>query len=150
MYTAPNEQAIWPAAIASIIPPRTRMNAVSPVATPLSMMCPLMLGSTATRWCRRAAAASPAPAGRETGPDRYGASARASGLLVARADAVQQQRHDLVRGHRSVGEPRVRARERQRAQEPGRLLGRATDLVAVGLEQPGQRGAQPRVVHLRR
>ncbi len=44
MYTAQNEHAIWPAVIASIMPPRTSTYVVSPVATPLSMMCPLMLG----------------------------------------------------------------------------------------------------------
>ena len=55
--------------------------------------------------------------GREVGaqePDQHDASS------VADADAVQEQLHELVRRQRLAGEHRMRRRQRERAQQPGR------------------------------
>ena len=70
-------------------------------------------------------------------------------LSVVAAEPVEQQRHDLLRGQGLLGrERRVRAREREAAQQVRGLHGVAPERGAVGFEHGGERahvGGRPLV-----
>ena len=161
MYTAQNEQAIWPAAIAEHHP--AAHEDVRGVAGRDALVDDVPVDARQVQRRDRAAeleqhdqpelGVKRGQIGTEQAPEHQVSfrSLLRSQVSSSRARMPSSSSVTISCGViGDVGEPRVRARKRDRAQEPRRFLGRAADLVAVGREQLRERGAQPRVVDLRR